>query len=199
MAERRRTRAAAGRRRSSDADEPETVESDESRPAEDEPEDLDEDQVADEDEPEVVDEDEPEPAEDEPEPAEDEPELVDEDEPPPAEDEPEELDDDSRTAGNGGRRRPARRANSQLSAGQAAKIALSHLGELTTKNAEGITGVERTDDGWLVGIEVIEDRRIPSSSDILAIYETTIDADGELLSYRRVRRYTRGRGDSEGS
>ena len=51
------------------------------------------------------------------------------------------------------------------------------------------------EDGWVVGIEVVEDRRIPSSSDILAAYETALDMDGQLLSYRRVRRYPRGRAD----
>jgi hypothetical protein len=95
-----------------------------------------------------------------------------------------------------GRRRPARRDKSALTAREAAKAALRQIAELTTKQVEGITDVERTEDGWVVGIEVVEDRRIPSSADILATYETTIDADGELLSYRRLRRYTRGRADS---
>ena len=84
-----------------------------------------------------------------------------------------------------------------MTAGQAAKAALREIAELTAKQPEGITGVERTEDGWTVGIELVEDQRIPSSADILAIYETVIDADGELLSYRRVRRYARGRGDTE--
>ena len=39
---------------------------------------------------------------------------------------------------------------------------------------------------------------ILSSADLLAIYETELDMSGEMLSYRRVRRYARGRGDSEG-
>jgi hypothetical protein len=42
---------------------------------------------------------------------------------------------------------------------------------------------------------VIEDHRIPSAADILATYETEIGLDGELISYRRIRRYARGRGD----
>jgi hypothetical protein len=56
--------------------------------------------------------------------------------------------------------------------------------------------VEPGEDGWIVSVEVVEDPRIPSSSDILATYETEFDLSGELLSYRRVRRYARGRGDS---
>jgi hypothetical protein len=47
----------------------------------------------------------------------------------------------------------------------------------------------------MIDIEVVEDRRIPSSTDLLATYETTLNSDGELVSYRRVRRYTRGRGE----
>jgi len=47
--------------------------------------------------------------------------------------------------------------------------------------------------GWLIEVEVVEARRIPTTSDILALYEVLLDADGELLSYRRIRRYPRGR------
>jgi hypothetical protein len=86
-----------------------------------------------------------------------------------------------------------------MTAGEAARAALREIAALTSKQPEGVTEVERTDDGWTVGVELVEDQRIPSSSDILAIYETTIDADGELLSYRRIRRYARGRGDTEES
>lgn len=90
----------------------------------------------------------------------------------------------------------SRRGNgSALTAKQAAQAALGQIMELTSKSAEGITEVGRTEDGWVVGIEVVEDRRIPSAADILASYQVTLDADGELTSYRRIRRYMRGRGD----
>jgi Gas vesicle synthesis protein GvpO len=48
------------------------------------------------------------------------------------------------------------------------------------------------EDGWIVEVEIVEDRRIPSSADMLALYEIELDADGELLAYRRTRRYRRG-------
>ena len=82
-----------------------------------------------------------------------------------------------------------------LTAAQAAQAALRQIAELTGKQPEGVTGVGPAEDGWVIGIEIVEDQRIPSSSDILAAYETTLDMDGELLSYRRVRRYPRGRTD----
>jgi hypothetical protein len=112
-------------------------------------------------------------------------------------DEPEDADKDGGPQGNGRRRRPGPDSGSAMTAGEAARAALRQIAQLTAKRPEGITQVARTEDGWAIGIELVEDQRIPSSSDILATYETTIDADGELLSYRRIRRYARGRGDTE--
>lgn len=83
-----------------------------------------------------------------------------------------------------------------LTAAEAGQRGLRQMAELTGKEAEGVTGVEPAEDGWIVDVEVVEDQRIPSSTDILATYETEFDMTGELLSYRRVRRYARGRGDS---
>ena len=83
-----------------------------------------------------------------------------------------------------------------LSAAEAGREGLRQITELTGKDPESVTGVTRSQDGWLITVEVLEDRRIPSSSDILSTYETEIDGDGELLSYRRTRRYARGRGDN---
>jgi Gas vesicle synthesis protein GvpO len=112
-----------------------------------------------------------------------------------AEEEPERASD-GHGRGSGLRRsRPSR--DGGLTAAKAGQLGLRQVAELTGKETEGVTGVARAEDGWIVGVEVVEDRRIPSSTDILAIYETEVDMDGELVSYRRVRRYTRGRGDSE--
>lgn len=83
-----------------------------------------------------------------------------------------------------------------LTAAQVAQQGLRQITELTGKQTEGVTGVEPAEDGWIVGVDVVEDRRIPSSTDLLATYEAELDMDGELLSYRRIRRYTRGRGDN---
>jgi hypothetical protein len=93
-------------------------------------------------------------------------------------------------------RRAARSAGADLSAAEAAQGGLRQIAELTGKQPEGVTGVEPAEDGWVVGVEVVEDRRVPSSSDILAIYEAEFDMSGELLSYRRLRRFARGRGCS---
>ncbi|MGH3170768.1 MAG: gas vesicle protein GvpO [Trebonia sp.] len=94
---------------------------------------------------------------------------------------------------SGGDRRP------KFTAAEAGRQGLEQIAQLTGKDPEGVTGVARAEDGWTVTVEVVEDRRIPSSTDILATYETQLSADGELDSYRRVRRYPRGRGDEHGA
>jgi hypothetical protein len=103
------------------------------------------------------------------------------------------------------RRADERRADGRLPSGSpdripapaAARAGLRQIVELTGKEPEGVTAVQPADDGWVVGVEVVEDRRIPSSSDILSIYQAGIDADGNLTSYRRIRRYARGRGGND--
>ena len=83
----------------------------------------------------------------------------------------------------------------RMSAAAAAEAGLRQIVELTGKHPEGVTSVGPTQAGWVVGVEIIEDRRIPSASDILAVYEAEVDMDGNLVSYRRTHRYSRGRGN----
>lgn len=91
-------------------------------------------------------------------------------------------------------REPENSGRDALSPSEAAQTGLRHVAELTGKEAQGVVSLEPADeDGWVVSAEVVEDRRIPSSSDIIALYEVEIDGDGQLLAYRRVDRYPRGR------
>jgi hypothetical protein len=100
-------------------------------------------------------------------------------------------------------RAPAKRKRrpppaSALSAPEAAAAASRHVAELTGKPTQGVTALKPSEDGWTVGVEVLEDSRIPSSADILAMYEADVDMDGTLLSYHRLNTYPRGRGDRGG-
>ena len=74
----------------------------------------------------------------------------------------------------------------------AAEAAARQLLALTGKESEGVTGLERTDDGWKVQVEVVEVRRIPDTTDLLGLYDVEVDSTGELVGYQRVDRYTRG-------
>ena len=84
----------------------------------------------------------------------------------------------------------------ELSPADAVGAALSYITDFTGKDFRGVVSLEPSEHGWLVGVEVVEDRRVPSSNDVLGLYLTEIDLDGQLRTYRRTKRYTRGRGDN---
>jgi hypothetical protein len=99
-----------------------------------------------------------------------------------------------RTSGprSGKKSKPVRRADG-IDARGARAAAARYAQELTGRPPEGLTSLERTDDGWQIGVEIVESRRIPDSMDILAVYLIGLDHDGELVSYRREQRYYRSR------
>ncbi|HSI97394.1 MAG TPA: gas vesicle protein [Gaiellaceae bacterium] len=78
-----------------------------------------------------------------------------------------------------------------------ARAAARQLAELTGRQPESVIGIQRTDDGWQVDLEVVESRRIPDSTDILATYRVEADEDGDLTGYQRLRRYVRGKGGDD--
>ncbi|MGW5671841.1 gas vesicle protein GvpO, partial [Micromonospora sp. NPDC003776] len=83
----------------------------------------------------------------------------------------------------------------EISAAEAAREALRQIVALTGRDPLGVTSIQPTDDGWRIGVEVVEDHRIPASTDLLGLYEVELDMTGSLLGYRRTRRYQRGKGD----
>ncbi|WP_089157453.1 gas vesicle protein GvpO [Micromonospora sp. NBS 11-29] len=109
----------------------------------------------------------------------------------------------TRIRGDGNRERPGggedryldEHDEEAISAAEAAREGLHQVVALTGKDPLGVTSIQPTDDGWLVGVEMVEDHRIPASTDLLGLYEVELDMTGVLLGYRRTRRYQRGKGD----
>lgn len=99
--------------------------------------------------------------------------------------------------GDSGGGRSGGRSGNGLAPGEVARRAVEHVAEMTGRESEGVIALERTDDGWKVGVEVVESGRIPDTNDILAVYEAELDDEGNLLSYRRTARYYRGRFDRD--
>jgi hypothetical protein len=77
-------------------------------------------------------------------------------------------------------------------AGEVARHAAVELADLIHKEPGAVTQLERADGGWCVHVEVLELRRIPETTDMMALYEVTTDEHGSLEGYRRLRRYVRG-------
>lgn len=74
-----------------------------------------------------------------------------------------------------------------------AESARRQLAEITGMDPGNVISMERCDeDDWKLNIELVELSRVPRAADVLGLYEVTVSAGGELLEYRRIRRYSRG-------
>ena len=69
-----------------------------------------------------------------------------------------------------------------------AKEALSRINGL---EADRVSSVVNEPDGWHVTVDLIELKRIPPSTDVIAAYDAVFAPDGALVSYHRSRRYRR--------
>ena len=94
--------------------------------------------------------------------------------------------------------KPKRTRRSGLSGARLAQRARQELSDMTGLEAEGVTSLERSDDGaWRVTVELLELSRIPATDDVLGSYQAEFDQDGELIGYRRLRRYARSQSGEE--
>jgi hypothetical protein len=91
-------------------------------------------------------------------------------------------------------RRPQRKG---ITGPQAVREAREQLGELIGREVESVVGMDRNEDGWHVTVQVVELERIPNSTDVLGIYEVTLDDGGDVTGYRRTRRYYRSQASDD--
>ena len=88
----------------------------------------------------------------------------------------------------------------RLSPPQLFSCAREQMEELFGKPVEAVSSFEQSNGdgdgkGWTVTLELLELERIPDTTSLLGTYEATLDADGNLLGARRVRRYPRNQTD----
>jgi hypothetical protein len=97
------------------------------------------------------------------------------------------------------RKRKRPREERALTGPQLAMLARKQLSEMTGMPAEAVTELEQADDGtWNVTVEVLELSRVPKTDDMIGSYRVQLDESGEMIGYRRVRRYPRSQADSGG-
>lgn len=86
----------------------------------------------------------------------------------------------------------------ELSARDAIIRVRRELPQLLGKPIDSVLGVERDEEaGWQVTVQVVELSRIPSTTDVLGSYAVTLDGEGEVIGYRRKRRYHRNQTDED--
>jgi Gas vesicle synthesis protein GvpO len=91
--------------------------------------------------------------------------------------------------GDSGNEKPA------FSGREVIQQAREQLEEMMGRPVEAVLGMERDEDGWMVTVQVVELARIPNSTDVLGSYAVSVDDDGDVVGYRRTRRYYRSQAD----
>ncbi|MFB6703353.1 gas vesicle protein [Streptomyces sp. NPDC056333] len=91
-----------------------------------------------------------------------------------------------------------KRTSRRLSAPRAMRYAAEQLQELLGRAPESVSALKPTEEGWQANVEVLELERVPGTTSVMASYRVTLDKEGELVSYERTRRYTRGQIDPRG-
>jgi hypothetical protein len=92
----------------------------------------------------------------------------------------------------GGAAKPiGRRKGETNNAASVAQQAKAELESITGLDADHVSAVMHKPDGWHVTVDLVELRRIPAATDVLAAYEAVLGPTGVLLSYHRTRRYFR--------
>lgn len=94
---------------------------------------------------------------------------------------------------NGRAKKPrvGRRKGEANGAAAIAQHAKTELEGITGLDADHVSAVVHQPDGWHVTVDLVELRRIPAATDVLAAYEAVLGPTGTLLSYHRTRRYFR--------
>lgn len=67
--------------------------------------------------------------------------------------------------------------------------AVADFSDLTGQTTIGVSGARPEKDGWSLLVDVLELERIPPTTSVLATYRVDTDAEGNLRSYERLRRY----------
>ena len=74
-------------------------------------------------------------------------------------------------------------------------LARLYAEQLTGHPVESFSGLTQEDQGWRVGIEVVELSRVPSTTDVLGSYDLILTDEGEFVDFRRAQRYFRNSTD----
>jgi len=75
------------------------------------------------------------------------------------------------------------------------KKAQEDFARLSKIPVDGVVGLSKTDEGWVVSLEGLERRAIPDTMDVLGLYEVRLDNEGNLLGFDRKK--LRKRGETE--
>jgi hypothetical protein len=79
-----------------------------------------------------------------------------------------------------------------MTGSEIAQRAKEQLAQLTGLKPETVSALRKDEEGWHVTVDLIELKRIPEATDVLATYQVLLDDAGNMIGYQRTKRYQRG-------
>ena len=79
-----------------------------------------------------------------------------------------------------------------MNADEIIKKAQEDFARLSKIPVDGVIGLSKTEEGWVVSLEGLERRAIPDTMDVLGLYEVRLDNEGNLLGFDRKKLRKRG-------
>lgn len=64
--------------------------------------------------------------------------------------------------------------------------------KLLNKEPEGISLLEKTNEGWRVLCDVLDKKAVPETYDLLKVYEFMADKEAKVTSFKQLRKIRRG-------
>ncbi len=72
-----------------------------------------------------------------------------------------------------------------MNADEIIKKAREDFAKLSKISVDGVTGLSKTKEGWVVSLEALQRSAIPDSMDVLGLFEVRLDNEGNLLAFER--------------
>lgn len=72
------------------------------------------------------------------------------------------------------------------------KKVIPQITELLGKKPEGISSIEKNNEGWTIICDVLEKKSIPETYDLLKVFEFMVDKEGRVIRFKQLRKIRRG-------
>lgn len=79
-----------------------------------------------------------------------------------------------------------------MNADEIIKKAWEGFAKLSKISVDGVVGLSKTDEGWVVLLEALQRSAIPDTMDVLGLYDVRLDNEGNLLGFERKKLRKRG-------
>ena len=70
--------------------------------------------------------------------------------------------------------------------------AVPQIRTLLNKEPEGISSIEKTNEGWKVSCEVLDKKSVPETYDLLKVYGFMLDKEAKVTSFKLLKKIRRG-------